>query len=775
MSATKERISAMERIRHASWAGLIALVLTFLTIIEPIDQMTWVTQSRLASFPASGDIVYVGSAEDLTDPDSPERRERLATTLDRLRASGTERVYLDMVFDRPSTPDADSALNTALRAYDGQAYLVQSITTGLNGVDEMERSFPTVGERVEVVGSKRWRNFLGYTWTSPYVVSFRDQALPSLPASIAGQSAKPGEEFRINYGFDLASIPTHRYQDLQPVSGPLGTVQQPDADVDGKVVVIGNLKRADTNASNIPGHIEVPASMVDIYAAETLKAGLTDTIGSYTVLLTVLFALYLLSQSNRRMLRRACYAGIAIGLCVAVYVTALMGVKIEIAGALFLLLIYAAMRVRANWRTSYRLEDPDTGLPTFAALENSKDVAETVPAIIVAKIHRFEEVRKTLPSDLHSEYMLRIIGRLRAAKEDARIFLGPGHLIAWTLPEKEPAIIREHLEGLRALFSSPLLVDDNQVDVGITFGVDITPSPNVVRRLAGAVEAAEGTTETYEPIEIAELASDEDLIWNISLQARIDAALSNGEIYLIYQPKILVATGEMVGVEALVRWRDPIKGLIPPDHFIRQCENAGRMSQLTRHVLRDACQAGIAFEEEGLPLSVAVNVSATLVHERDIVNMVREVLQDTGFDPHRLTLEITETYRISNYERAAEILNDLAALGPKISMDDFGVGAASLEALQRLPFTELKIDRAFTSAIKDNPKSAAIVRNVLNLGKDLRVIVVAEGVEDEATLTILRDSGCLVAQGFAISRPIPFKEILVFQSVDKKQSLTNMV
>ena len=415
-------------------------------------------------------------------------------------------------------------------------------------------------------------------------------------------------------------------------------------------------------------------------------------------------------------------------------------------------------------------------MPAFAALEADKDTATKVPAIIVARIHRFEEVRKTLPPELHSEYLMRIIGRLKAAKDDVTIYVGSGqHLIAWTFPEKEPALIREHLEGLRALFSSPLLVGNNQVDVGITFGVDITPSPNVTKRLAAAVEAAENTTETYEPIEIAEMASDEDLIWNISLQARIDAALSNGEIYLIYQPKILVQSGQMIGVEALVRWRDPVKGLIPPDHFIRQCENAGRMSHLTRHVLVEACMAGNEFGKNGLDISVAVNISATLVHEPDIVAMVRGVLAETGFDPARLTLEITETYRISNYDRAAEILSDLAALGPKISMDDFGVGAASLEALQHLPFDELKIDRTFISPIKDDPKSAGIVRNVLNLGKDLRITVVAEGVEDDSTLTILRDSGCLVAQGFGISRPIPFDEIITFQDISEDESLKKIV
>lgn len=774
MARSKEQYGASERIRHAAWAGLIALVMALSTLLGPLDQINWITQARIANFQASGDIVFVGSDEDLTDPQMPGSRVELAETLDRLREAGVDRVYLDMAFDAPSTAAADARLNQALRAFDGDAYIVQNFASGINGEEQLARTAEQVGTGIPLVSSHRWQNYLGYAWDMRYSVTLDGGRLPTLPASIAGIDRADGL-FPINYGFDMASIPSFRFSELMVSAGPMGSQSELPANLADRIVVIGNLNRSDLNAPNIPGHIEVPASMVDIYAAETLKAGYNQLTESEMVALVILGLLCLICQIGNGPLRFACYGLLVGSLPVALYSTAKIGMLISITAALALLAIYGAFRARSKWRNNLRKVDPATGLPTFAALEADRMVSETIPAIVVARIHRFEEVRKTLPPELHAEYVLRIVSRLKAAKQDAPIYMGPSHSIAWTFPEKEPALIREHLEGLRALFSSPLLVGDNQVDVGITFGVDITPSPNVSQRLAAAMDAAESTTETYEPIAIAELASDEDLIWNISLQARIDNALSNGEIYTIYQPKVLVQTGELVGVEALVRWRDPVKGLIPPDHFIRQCENTGRMGHLTRHVLTQSCNAGNAFAEHGMPLSVAVNISATLVHERDIVRMVIDVLKETGFDPHLLTLEITETYRISNHDRAAEVLAELSALGPKISMDDFGVGAASLEALQRLPFNELKIDRLFTSAIKDDPKAAAIVRSVLRLGKDLRIIVVAEGVEDEATLTILRDSGCLVAQGFAISRPISFEEILEFQKLHPEERRKNMV
>lgn len=768
MAKKNARGEAFTRVRHALWAGLIALVLTVLTVPAIIDQFVWLAQKQIRSLPASGQIVYVGAEDSLIDPDFPHRREQLAQLINKLNQAGVKDVYVNMVFEQPTTPEADGALHEALTNLRGRAHLSRTVFTNLNGEDELRSSVASVSDGIPAFGNTSWLNYLGYGWAMPYTVETKADTLPNFSTMLAGSEERVGEEFPINYFFDFKSIPTFRFQDLSGETHSLNELA-------GKTVVIGQNQVTSGSNPNIPGHVNVPISIVHIYAAETLLSGELKFVGEFLTLFCAFALLFGISLIGADVPRRVIYGMALAALPIAFAISSLQFARLSLGSALIMLFIYGLFRARALWRKNILMVDGATNLPTFAALECDKEVADSVPAIIVAKIHRFEEVRKTLPPELQTEYLLRIIDRLRAAKHDALIYKGEGHLLAWTFPEKEPALIREHLEGLRALFSSPLTVGNQQVDVSVTFGVDITPSPNVTRRLAAAVSAAERTTETYEPIEIAELASDEDLIWSISLQARIDAALASGEIYLLYQPKVLVQTGELVGVEALVRWRDPKKGLIPPDHFIRQCENAGRMSHLTRHVLREACNAGNELEDNGLTLPVSVNISATLVHERAIVDMVREVLEETGFEPHRLTLEITETYRISNFEQTSVILEELASLGPKISMDDFGVGAASLEALQRLPFSELKIDKTFTLAMTTNPRAAGIVRSVLAMGKELRIIVVAEGVEDESTLTLLRDSGCLVAQGFGISHPITLDEIITFQPLSAREGLRDRV
>ena len=767
-STARGRAAWLERVRHVAWAGAIALALHILVVFHPVDQFLWVAQSRFHSEAASGEIVFIGADVDLAAPGAPDQRRQLARLIARLDATGAEAVYLDLVFDEPSTADADAELNTALQSFSGESYIIHDYETGLNGQDVHRTSTPLIERGVDVVESIEWVGFLGYVWDMPYAVDVDGVPRPNLATKLAGLQAIDGGEFPVSYAFDLSTIPTFRFAELARANTQLPDLRR-------KTVIIGPSARSNLRTVNLPGHVGVAPSLVSIYGAETLKAGYTRYVGGLLGVIAVVAAMLLAAAIRRTRRRYLGYAAIALAIPAVMVACALMAVRISLADAFAVLVIFAFFRARASMKRKLLLVDSDTNLPTFAALEGDKELADTVPSVIVAKIHRFEEVRRSLPVELHATYMLAITARLRAATQDATIYRGQGHLIAWTMAEKDPALLREHLEGLRALFATPLVVANEQVDVGITFGLDITPSPNVSRRLASAIAAAEKTNETFEPIAIADSASQEDLIWNISLQARIDKALSNGEIYLAYQPKILVQTGEIIGAEALVRWKDPVKGQIPPDSFVRQCETAGRMSHLTRFVLEEACKAGLAFEDAGLHLPIAVNISATLLHERSIVKMVAEVLENTGFDPRRLTLEITETYRISNLDLAAEILGELKALGTKISMDDFGVGAASLEALLRLPFSELKIDRMFIAPMTADPKALGIVKSLLQLGRDLRIIVVAEGVEDARTLTLLRDSGCVVAQGFEISRPVSFTQVLDFYAGGERDALKNIV
>ena len=254
-------------------------------------------------------------------------------------------------------------------------------------------------------------------------------------------------------------------------------------------------------------------------------------------------------------------------------------------------------------------------------------------------------------------------------------------------------------------------------------------------------------------------------MWNVSLQAKIDSALKTGQIYVVYQPQFRLPNEQLCGFEALVRWNDPERGLISPSYFIEQCEHAGRMEALTRKVFSEAIETINDSPFARGPYRLSMNVSATMLGDDRLVDILERTLSATGFDPARTTLEITETARIADFDRAKATLTRLQALGARISIDDFGVGAANLETLLRLPFDELKIDRVFVARIREDSKARNIVQSLISLSRNVGLEVVAEGVEDRFTLDILNSLGCEGVQGYVLGRPGPLAEMLQFQDV----------
>ena len=455
-------------------------------------------------------------------------------------------------------------------------------------------------------------------------------------------------------------------------------------------------------------------------------------------------------------------------------VAARVGVRMEASYAIGLLAVYASIRSWTRWKKRVALFNQDTGLPTLKALE-ARLVRDGTPDghVVVAKIHNYERILKTLREEDRGKYLLKLVDRLRAADPKLAIF-SDSHYLAWHSPVTDAAALTEHLAGMRAIFAAPVSVGGNSVDVGITFGAAPIEG-DAANRVPAAIAAVEETNEALEPVRIAESGNPTDMLWDISLRARIDQAMEAGEIYCVYQPKIDRETNSIAGVEALVRWHDPARGFIEPLHFVQQCEKAGRMEHLTRYVLQSACSAGQLLHFRDQPINMSVNISATLLGDMRIVGIVRNALQATRFDPHFLVLEVTETSRIADLETAATILSELRALGLRISIDDFGMGAANFATFFALPFDELKIDRLFVSNMMKDPKARAIVSSLVAMGQEARITIVAEGVETAEEVEILNKIGCDELQGYAFSRPISLSNLLEFNETRRKDRAANMV
>lgn len=249
------------------------------------------------------------------------------------------------------------------------------------------------------------------------------------------------------------------------------------------------------------------------------------------------------------------------------------------------------------------------------------------------------------------------------------------------------------------------------------------------------------------------------LMERLTTENSLRLAIERKELFLAYQPQINISSGQITGMEALLRWQSPELGLVMPDRFIRVAENTGLITTIGEWVLRTACVQIIKWQAEGIPtVPIAVNVSAIQFRHAGFRELIRRVLCETGIDPAYLELELTESLLLSNADVMFEVLRDLKELGLRLVIDDFGTGYSSLSYLRQFPVTKLKIDRSFIREVAVNPDDAAITNAIINMSKGLSLKVIAEGVETEEQLTFLRDHMCDDFQGYFFSRPLNVQE-----------------
>ena len=246
----------------------------------------------------------------------------------------------------------------------------------------------------------------------------------------------------------------------------------------------------------------------------------------------------------------------------------------------------------------------------------------------------------------------------------------------------------------------------------------------------------------------------------LSLESDLWNAMANDELFLVYQPQIDFRDGSVVGMEALIRWQHPKRGLISPMDFIPMAECNGLIIPIGIWVLETACKHNLQLQKEGLPpIRVAVNLSARQIGEKDFVKTVKDVIDATGLDPSYLELEVTESMVMHNIQDVVVILNSLNEMGIQLSLDDFGTGFSSLAYLKRFPIDRLKIDQSFIFNCDSDPGDAIISQTIIALAHGLKIKVIAEGIEKPEHFAFLKENGCDEGEGYFISRPLAFKDL----------------
>ncbi len=312
-------------------------------------------------------------------------------------------------------------------------------------------------------------------------------------------------------------------------------------------------------------------------------------------------------------------------------------------------------------------------------------------------------------------------------------------------------------------FSSPFMLNDQEYFISTSIGASIYPGDgedaltllkNADSAMYKAKAAGRNNFQLYSP------AMNEQASEQLMLETELRRALEREELRLYFQPQVSLVTGEIVGMEALLRWERPGQGIVPPNRFLPLAEESGLILPIGERVMETAARQNKAWQDEGLPpIQMAVNIAHRQFQQQDLTRLVGKVLCDTGLEPRWLELELTEGIFVTDTDKAVRIIGELKNIGVKLSIDDFGTGYSSLSYLKRFAVDTLKIDRSFIMGIPQDEDDVAITLAIISMAQSLRLSLVAEGVETPAQMDFLRQAGCTSMQGYLFSRPVPAEEM----------------
>ena len=431
-----------------------------------------------------------------------------------------------------------------------------------------------------------------------------------------------------------------------------------------------------------------------------------------------------------------------------------------------------AERMRSEEQLAYTAQyDHLTGLANRALfkdrLEQSLFRTErsgNLMALMCLDLNHFKAVNDSLGHGAGDLLLKEVAERLESSvrKSDTVARMGGDEFSIILDDFAEAQYIAPRAQKVIDYLAQPYVLDGHEVFVTTSVGIAVYPSSSRESLIADADNAMYSAKKQgndaylFHTPEMNALARE-----RLNTESKLRRALDQEEFLVYYQPKVDLTTGMIVGAEALLRWQDPEGGLISPGKFIPVLEDIGMIGRVGEWVMTTACRQGKAWQRDGFPpLRMAVNISARQFGQQSLIDTVAGALSETGFDPNRLELEVTESLLMEDIESNSRLLSELKTYvgGLQVSIDDFGTGYSSLYYLKTLPIDVLKIDKSFIRDITTDPDDAAITAAIINLAHDLNLKVVAEGVETEGQLAYLRGKACDEAQGYYFSYPLPSNE-----------------
>ncbi|RHW16247.1 EAL domain-containing protein [Sphingomonas gilva] len=759
----------LQRRRAAIVLGalLIGAITLQTRIGQSIDRAMADARAVLRDQPPSGKLVLVeiDRRSLRTYGNWPWPRRYHGALVDRLSEAGAERIAFDIDFSSRSNPVDDRAFAAALARSGGRVILASGRERMGASPDVDIMPIPELATHATIAAIPTAFDPDGFVRHGSTGEIVRGRPRPSTSVLLAEAPVAPGRLYRLDMSIDVSKITRLSAADV--IAGEFDP-----ALVAGKRVVIGAtalemgdrvlFPRKFPDRSGMegmtPSHV-LPGVFVHLIGAETLLAGKTPVfMGGVLPMIFALGAVFATAFVRSRVV-----AGVAI---VATALVLLIGPLIAestlrwvflVVPALMMLFAGVAMRGLASLAQSFFdsvATNELSGLPNAHALHFDVRSGERVH-IAVARIQDLSAITAVLGEKQAGELLRRVAERIAFIAENAKVYHPSDAVFAWMIPPGSEDEAPDRFEALTAILSAPIRIGPRPIDIALTYGL-CTGEADLQVALRGATLAAERAAERG--LRWHSYSSDEqdEASWRMSLLGELDGAIDSGQVWVAYQPKYDLKSGMVIGAEALVRWLHPERGAIRPDNFVPLAEESGRIGKLTRHVLDTALGDFATITSAVQRPVVAVNLSTTMLSAPNLVEMVCDALWRNGVLPEQLVLEVTESAAMTSDENALAVLERFRSMGIGISIDDYGTGQSTLNYLKRLPATELKIDQSFVRAIADSRSDEILVNSTIQLGHQLGMKVVAEGVETTDVLERLEAFGCDVVQGYLIGKPVPF-------------------
>src|SRR6266478_6755830 len=439
----------------------------------------------------------------------------------------------------------------------------------------------------------------------------------------------------------------------------------------------------------------------------------------------------------------------------------------RITGAVIVFHDVSAARAMSVQMTHSAQHDVVTNLPNRLLL--SDRISQSISlarrqrkhlAVIFLDLDRFKYINDSLGHATGDKVLQfvskRLLGGVRGSDTVSR--MGGDEFVILLSEIANPEDAARSARKLLLLLSAPHFIEGSDLQIDASIGISVYPedgedAETLIKNADTAMYHAKENGRNNFQFFKAEMNLKS--VERQSLEGSMRHAVERGEFLLHYQPKVNLDTGEITGVEALVRWQQPDRGLLPPAQFVPIAEDCGLILQIGRWVLREACRQARAWQDAGLPpLPIAVNVSAVEFRDKGFVEGVRTILAETGLAAQCLELELTEGVLMEHAESTAAVLQELKTMGIRLAVDDFGTGYSSLSYLQQFPIDVLKIDQSFVHRITGDPDDSQIVSAIISMGKSLKHLVVAEGIETQEQSAFLQAQHCAEGQGYLFSRPL---------------------